>query len=160
MHLLLTADTHGPRHRLPDWLLAAAGEADLILHAGDVCDRATLGAFAALHPVYAVRGNRDLDLNLPERLSLGLEGVSIGLVHGHLGPGGETPERAYRSFAPAPDVVVFGHSHRFLLERRGSGWLVNPGSPTKPYDGQASALLLEVSAGALTWRRLPQDREE
>ncbi len=154
MRILVTADTHGPRHLLPLWLLEAATAADFVLHAGDVCDRDTLGQLAALAPVYAVQGNRDLGLSLPERLTVGAAGISIGLVHGHLGPGGDTPERAWRSFQPQPDVVVFGHSHRHLLERRGACWLANPGSPTSPKDGRPSALVLEASDGRIAWRRI------
>ncbi len=152
MRILVTADTHGPRHRLPPWLLDAASAADLVLHAGDVCDLATLETLAVRAPVYAVRGNRDLDLPLAESIVLWVEGVSVGIVHGHLGPGADTPERAWRSFQPQPDVVAFGHSHRRLLERRGAGWLVNPGSATRPKDGMAAALVLTVHDGRIAWQ--------
>lgn len=154
MILLITADTHGPRHRVPDWLLHAAGLADIVVHAGDVCDLATLQDLAALRPTYAVRGNRDEALELPERLVVDCEGISLGVVHGHLGRGDDTPVRALATFAPQPDVVVFGHTHRFLLEQRQGTWLVNPGSPTAPKDGAAGALLLEVRAGSVSWRRV------
>lgn len=154
MQILVTADTHGPRHRLPAWLLAAAQAADLILHAGDVCDLGTLRQLGGLVPTYAVRGNRDLDLVLPERLMLSFGGISIGIVHGHLGPAGDTAERAWRTFSSAPQVIIFGHSHRYLVEARGGHWLANPGSPTSPHDGMASALLLDVSGGAIAWRRI------
>lgn len=157
MRILVTADTHGPRHRLPAWLVAAARAADLVLHAGDVCDRETLQGLAKAAPTYAVRGNRDLRLALPERLLLGCEGISIGIVHGHMGPGGDTTERARRSFLPSPDVIVFGHSHRYLLEQRGQLWLANPGSPTRPRDGGPSAILLDVSSAAVAWRRIGPD---
>ena len=157
MRVLLTADTHGPRHRLPSWLLEAAGGADFVVHAGDVCDLGTLQALAGVAPVYAVQGNRDLGLHLPERLALNLAGIAIGVVHGHQGPGGETPERAWQTFLPRPDVIVFGHSHRHLLERRGSTWLLNPGSPTSPKDGRPSAMILESAERRLTWWRVGPD---
>jgi putative phosphoesterase len=152
--VLITADTHGPRHRTPDWLLRAAGLADIVVHAGDVCDLGTLQDFATLRPTYAVRGNRDDELQLPERLVLDCDGISLGVVHGHAGRGDDTSVRALATFAVRPDVVAFGHSHRYLLERRQGVWLVNPGSPTAPKDGSAGALLLEVRAGAVSWRRV------
>ncbi len=153
MRVLLTADTHGPKHLVPTWLLGAVATADLVLHAGDVCDQGTLRALGT-KPVYAVRGNRDEGLVLPERLLISCGGVQIGVVHGHLGPGGDTEERALRSFAPRPDVIVFGHSHRHFLERREGVWLANPGSPTRPKDAIAAALLLDILDGALTWRKI------
>mgnify|MGYP001175503110 CR=1 FL=1 len=30
------------------------------------------------------------------------------------------------------DWVVYGHSHRPMIEERDGLWMVNPGSPTKP----------------------------
>jgi len=154
MRVLVTADTHGPHHPLPDFLLAAAGEADLILHAGDACDRPTLLRLGARAPLYAVRGNRDLDLELPERLLLTVGGVRIGLVHGSEGPGRHTPERAWRSFDPRPEIIVYGHDHTQRTELREGTWLVNPGSPVKPYDGRRSALWLEIQGGDVTWRSI------
>ena len=160
MRFLVTADTHGPRHRLPPWLMRAAQAADLVLHAGDLSDGETLRAFARAAPTCAVQGNRDEGLSLPGRLLLDCAGMRIGLVHGHLGPGGTTPERARRSFEPSLDVIVFGHSHRFHLERSGGLWLANPGSPTRPRDGGPSALLLDASPSGVAWRRIGPDGEK
>ncbi len=146
--ILVTADTHAPRRRLPDWLVGLAARADLILHAGDVCDRATLEILTGLAPVCAVRGNNDIDLVLPDRLLLTIEGVRLGLVHGDQGAGQTTPERALRSFPETPEIVVFGHSHERLEAARGDVTLLNPGSPTKPRGGPASAAWLLVSSDA------------
>ena len=63
-----------------------------------------------------------------------VDGVRIGLTHGHLGIERSTPERALFTFGPLPgdvvDVVAFGHSHVPVVERRSGVLLVNPGSPT------------------------------
>lgn len=144
---LVLADTHAPRRRLPDWVVRLAARADIILHAGDVCDAATLQTLGALAPLYAVQGNNDFDVPLPQRLLLTLEGVRVGVVHGHEGPGETTPQRALRSFPEDPDVVVFGHSHERLLEDLQGRMLLNPGSPTKPRGGPVSAAWLTLSAG-------------
>lgn len=148
MRVLVTADTHAPNRKLPDWLVRLAGRADLVLHAGDFCDFSTYGTFAALAPLYAVRGNNDLDLHLPERLLLRLAGVSVGIVHGDLGPGRSTAERALFAFPERPQVVVFGHSHAQLLQRVEGVLLLNPGSPTKPREGSPSAAWLRLGDGA------------
>ncbi len=155
--ILVTADTHAPRRRLPDWVVRCAARADLILHAGDVCDAATLQTLAALAPVYAVRGNNDIDITLPERVLLTVEGVRIGVVHGDEGPGRSTPERALRAFPDPPEVVVFGHSHERLCEHAGGVLLLNPGSPTKPRGGGASAAWLHVRGGEADCEFLSED---
>ncbi|MDA8346218.1 MAG: metallophosphoesterase family protein [Thermaerobacter sp.] len=145
--VLVTADTHAPRRRLPDWLVRLAARADLIVHAGDVCDAATLQTLGALAPLYAVRGNNDFDLPLPSRLLLTLEGVRLGIVHGDTGPGQTTAERAWRSFPERPEIVVFGHSHGRLWESHDGVTLLNPGSPTKPRGDAPSACWLTLSRG-------------
>jgi putative phosphoesterase len=133
---LVTADTHWPRHgrALPGWLLAAAADADAIVHAGDLTDPALLEVLGKRAPTWAVAGNGDPagDLRLPERRALRMGDLRIGVTHGHLGrAGASTPDRALAAFAAGEvDLVVFGHSHQPLFRRAGAMWLLNPGSPT------------------------------
>src|SRR5690606_8319824 len=64
---------------------------------------------------------------------LQIDGLRLGLTHGHLGPGRTTPERARRAFAdadPPVDAICFGHSHQPMVSREGPLWMLNPGSPT------------------------------
>ena len=135
---VLVGDTHLPRfgRTLPDRLVEGLRSADLILHVGDITDAFVLDLLAEHAPVHAVAGNND-GQELVDRLGLArvveVEGVRIGMTHGHLGPGRATPERATRAFAttePRVDAIAFGHSHQPMIERVGSVWLLNPGSPT------------------------------
>lgn len=116
MRVGLLSDTHGLVR--PEALAELAG-ASLILHAGDVGSARVLRALEPLAEVVAVRGNVDRDgevAQLPERRLLTLAGWRILLVHRRQDVG-ETQA----------DVVVFGHSHKPLVERDGPLW-VNPGS--------------------------------
>lgn len=134
--ILVLSDTHVPRKArdLPPAVWAAARQADLILHAGDLVTLALRDRLAQLAPVLAVQGNVDDDeaqRQLPQRVWLRRGGVRIGMTHGHRGRASTTPGRALEAWSPAEvDVVIFGHSHRPLIERRGRLLLVNPGSPT------------------------------
>jgi len=128
------SDTHMP-HRaraLPEALWRAFEGVDMILHAGDLNTLDMLDPLRALAPVHAVIGNTDpwdtADM-LPRAVRLELDGVIVGLTHGHDGHGRTTVERAVSHF-PDAGVVVFGHSHVPLIEQRGAVLLVNPGSPT------------------------------
>ena len=83
------ADTHIP-DRVPDLdpkVLQTFREAGVaaILHAGDVSVPRVLEELEQVAPVYAVRGNRDIFYlrHLPMQVQLNIDGVSIGMAHGH-----------------------------------------------------------------------------
>ena len=131
---LILSDTHFPARgrELPAALLERAAAADLLIHAGDLCDRPALELLRRIGPpLHVVLGNNDRELagELPERLTLELAGHRIGVVH----DGGPRPgrlERLRRAF-PDHEAVVFGHSHLPLHERADDGFQIfNPGSPT------------------------------
>lgn len=133
----VVTDTHIPtRGRfLPPVLFHLLAGSDLILHAGDIVVENVLEELSHIAPVEAVAGNMD-PLSLQEKLGrcklIQTGAVSIGLVHGD-GAKGLTPYRAFETFARhRPEMVVFGHSHLPLLERREGVILFNPGSPVDP----------------------------
>ncbi|HEY3334395.1 MAG TPA: metallophosphoesterase [Candidatus Limnocylindrales bacterium] len=160
MRVALVSDTHLPRFGqvLPRALVegfAAAG-ISRIVHAGDWTDPLAVTLLEALAPVDGVAGNNDgqaLHERFGTRRIFALDGVRIGLTHGHLGPGQTTPGRARRAFeGEALDAIVFGHSHIPLVERLpGGAWLVNPGSPTdRRRQATYSWALLRIADGAIT----------
>ncbi len=132
MRVVVLSDTHvrrGGRKVLPATALAQLGRADVVLHAGDVLEQWFLDELAELAPVYAVLGNNDAGLDLPERLEVELAGVHVGMVHDS---GARTGREARLSrWFPGCGLVVFGHSHVPLDTRGLHGQrLLNPGSPT------------------------------
>ena len=136
LRVLVVSDTHVPTiaQRLPEKILEEARSCDLIIHAGDVVSEATLDLLASLKRVEAVRGNMDfpeLASKLPVSRVLQVGGFRVGVAHGHIGKGRDTPERAASLFAAGSvDCVIFGHSHVRMNERREGVLLLNPGSPT------------------------------
>jgi putative phosphoesterase len=132
--LALIGDTHMPKgaRRLPERCLELLASADLIVHTGDFSERAILEQLQGLGRVVAVHGNVDSDelrRELPERITVDLGGVALGLVHDS-GPSRDRIGRLRREF-PEADAVVFGHSHMPLHERDGTFQIFNPGSPTE-----------------------------
>ena len=119
----IIADTHGLMR--PDALEALEGVA-LILHAGDVGRASVLDALRGIAPVHAVSGNIDgPEAGLRPRVAFELEGVRIHLSHGHeLG----SPTPAALAARYDADVIVYGHTHRPLIEQIGSTLVVNPGA--------------------------------
>ncbi|MCW3041790.1 MAG: metallophosphoesterase family protein [Solirubrobacterales bacterium] len=136
MRLAIISDTHMPRggRRLPDACLAQIRASDLLLHAGDLVDLATLEGLRALGPpVEAVAGNVDgpaVRAVLPADRVLELDGCRLAMIH-DAGPREGRAARMRRRF-PDADAVVFGHSHLPLHEQAPDGFqLFNPGSPTE-----------------------------
>lgn len=133
--VLVLSDTHlgAPTlDRMPAEVWAMAEAADLVVHAGDVVQRAVLDALAERAPTHAVLGNNDRELigELPDVLEVDVAGTRIGIIH----DSGPTNGRAARMARRFPDarVVVFGHSHDPVAEETEHGQLlVNPGSPTQ-----------------------------
>jgi len=120
----LISDTHGQfRNEVRDALRGVS----LILHAGDVGGSQILRELRDIAPVQAVYGNVDdrHDPALANRVELTVHGVSIHLSHGHE-LGSPTPEGMLEAY-PA-DIVVFGHTHRAVIERANGRLAVNPGA--------------------------------
>ncbi len=163
------ADTHVPdrARRVPLWALDVFRQAGVraILHAGDLSHPRVLDTLAAIAPVIAVRGNRDIWLlrDLPKARLLTFGSVSVYLTHGHGSPGRYLRDKVYHLVAGNPyrrleqrmaaldvpaEVVVFGHTHHAVNRRVGGRLLFNPGSTCRPLQrGQPPSVGLLWIAG-------------
>ena len=136
VRLLLLSDTHLPRRAkdLPAPVWAAVDAADVVVHAGDWCDEATVLALRERsRRLVGVAGNNDgppVRRHLAEFAQFEAGGVRFGVVHETGGaPGRE--RRCDALYAQRCDVLVFGHSHVPWDSTTPSGIrLLNPGSPT------------------------------
>ena len=132
---VLLSDTHLPKRAkdLPASLWADIDAADLVVHAGDWVDLATLDAVSARSRRFeGVRGNNDgpeFDDRLPLVARFAVEDLRFALVHETGASTGR--ERRMAESYPDVDVLVFGHSHIPWDTVAPSGLrLLNPGSPT------------------------------
>jgi putative phosphoesterase len=131
MRIAVLADTHIPNRAktLPKAAWDLVKEADTIIHAGDVVNREFLRELQSIAPLYAVRGNNDLQLtDLPETLEIELSDVSVAIIHDSGDKKGRS-QRMRKRF-PHAEIVVFGHSHIPINEQESGLLLFNPGSPT------------------------------
>lgn len=131
MKVAVISDTHVPKRAkdLPMKALGLLEDVDAIIHAGDIMTQSFLDRLKSVAPVFAVLGNNDLVLSLPEQLNLQWEGVSIGVIH----DSGDKKGRGkrMRRLFPDADIVIFGHSHVPMNEDEDGLRLFNPGSPTE-----------------------------
>ncbi|WP_330461328.1 metallophosphoesterase [Streptomyces sp. NBC_00820] len=165
MRLLLLSDTHLPKRakRLPDPLLAELPRADVVFHAGDWVDTATLDLLQSrsrrLIGVYGNNDGPELRARLPEVAYAELDGLRFGVVH-ETGPAQGREARCAARF-PDLDVLVFGHSHiPWDTVAPGGLRLLNPGSPTdrrrRPYCTYLTATLADGALTEVALKCLPQ----
>jgi len=163
IHLLVMSDTHLPvRARdLPAQLWDEVDRADLVVHAGDWVDVATLDRLESRsRALLACWGNNDgpqLRARLPEVARATVEGVRVAVVHetGSKERRGERMRAAY----PDTDVLVFGHSHIPWDTTTATGLrLLNPGSPTdrrrQPFCTYMTATVDDGALSDVTLHRL------
>lgn len=135
MRIAILSDTHFPGRgtTLPEACLDVLERCDLVIHAGDLANLATLTLLRSLgKPLVAVHGNADDDevrRTLPASAEVELPGLTLAVVHNG-GPESGRLDRMRKRF-PGAGGVVFGHSHIPLHQTAPDGFFIlNPGSAT------------------------------
>mgnify|MGYP001545887027 FL=1 len=121
MKIGVVSDTHGLLR--PEVAPALAG-VEQILHLGDVGKASILDELARIAPVHAVRGNIDTDgpcTSLPPTDVLLYEGHYLYLLH-------NIKELSLDPVAAKFSAVLYGHTHRPLIENIRGVLYFNPGS--------------------------------
>lgn len=147
MRLGVISDTHG---QLRPEVFEVFAEVDHILHGGDLGKWQIMIELMALAPVTAVHGNTDgpdIRSRLPQVASVQLDGFDIVVTHGDQF-GSPAPAALHDAF-PAAEIIVFGHTHKPLLELVDrTVTVVNPGSAgPRRFDLPVSVAILELEPG-------------
>lgn len=148
----LVSDSHG-RFEALERMLEYAPDVAAWIHCGDYYRDGDDLAVATGVPVYAVMGNNDYysDENGPECRCVTIGGVRIVAIHGHQWYGSERLTKlAALGKTNDASLVVFGHTHRRLVQTVAGITVVNPGSIALPRDGRHGTYgVARISAGAL-----------
>ncbi len=155
MRIGLISDTHIPEvaKATPPQVMEVFSGVDLILHAGDIFVVSVLDELQSIAPVLAARGDDDYgirDERVQEIQTLTIEGLTLYMIHSSQYWARDLIERPERhNLEKAPDIVVFGHTHRDMVQTIRGSLLVNPGSATFPYYQQrlGTVALLDINAG-------------
>lgn len=146
MILGIIADTHNVLDPRLEKRLAGV---DLILHAGDVCRPTLIAELEAIAPVTVVLGNNDDHLGWRETELIERGGYRILMQH-IVAPDHLSTTLRSRLRDRAPDLVVFGHTHRPYLQRHDNILFLNPGSAgAARYGLPRSLALLHLTPGGL-----------
>lgn len=158
--VLLLADTHGLVH---PGILALAREVSVVVHAGDIGHPDVLARLAAEgRTLVAVRGNNDTAVRWPadrHAVLAGLErdadielpGGRLAVEHGDRVNPVKQRHTMLRARHVGARLVVYGHSHRQVVDDGQSPWVVNPGAAGRSRTFGGSACMV-LSAGVHSWR--------
>jgi putative phosphoesterase len=103
---------------------AFASGCDYIIHGGDIGSAEIFDELAAMAPLIAVRGNNDRQVwaaHLPETEMIRVGGAFVYVIH-------DLSQLDIEPHAAGVQVIVSGHSHQPLVEKRDGILYVNPGS--------------------------------
>ncbi len=143
MKVLVVSDSHGK----VDNLIRAVEltQPDYVLHLGD-CQRdlEKLRQTFPMLPVEGVPGNCDYgSCDQPERL-IELVGVRILMLHGHTrGVKSDVMRAVWAARECGAQVLLFGHTHRPMVDNDGALLVLNPGAAGDPLRPTCGLLTIE-----------------
>lgn len=132
MKVLIVSDTHRHNENLFE-VIKRVGPIDLLIHLGDAEGSEELIEAQAGCRVEMIAGNNDFFSNLDREKEIKIGKYNVLLTHGHfyyvsVGTENIKKEAVGRQF----DIVMFGHTHRPLLEIGEDVTVLNPGSLSFP----------------------------
>ncbi len=131
MKVLIVSDTH---RKNDNYFIALEREKpDMVVHCGDAEGSEYVLTEAAGCPVYIVPGNNDFFSTLPRELDLEIGPYKVWVTHGHnyyVSMGNEHIRQ--EALVRGADIVLYGHTHRPVVDRTGKVIAVNPGSLSYP----------------------------
>lgn len=132
MKILIVSDTH---RRNENYLTIVEREkpVDMVIHCGDAEGSEYIIYEAAECPVEIVLGNNDFFSELEREREFEVGKYKVWLTHGHnyyVSMGNETIKEEARS--RGIDIVIYGHTHRPVVDVEEDVIAINPGSLTYP----------------------------
>ena len=147
MKVLIVSDTHRKNDNY--FKVVELHKPDLVIHCGDAEGSEYVLTEAVDCPVQIVLGNNDFFSYLPRELDLKIESLKVWVTHGHnyyvsMGNQILKQEAAVRG----ADIVLYGHTHRPVVDQSGGVIAVNPGSLSYPrQDGRRPSYVIMEAEG-------------
>lgn len=132
MRILIVSDTHRKNDIFLS-LIERMKPIDMLIHCGDSEMEAEYFREKAECPVEIVSGNNDFFSDLPREKEFYIGEYKVWLTHGHnyyVSMGNEIlkEEAASRDV----NIVMYGHTHRPVIDTKGAVTAINPGSLSYP----------------------------
>ena len=141
MKIAILSDTHG---LLRPEVVELLKTVDVILHGGDINKQSIVDQLRQYAPLYVVRGNNDKEWaeSIPHDLTVTLEGLTFFMVHNKK----EVPKDLL-----GVNVVVFGHSHKYVQQEQDGVLWLNPGScGPRRFHQEITMMVVEAADGRIT----------
>ena len=132
MKVLIVSDTHR-RNENYIKVLEKVAPVDMVVHCGDIEGSEYLIAESAGCPVQMVTGNNDFFSDLPREKEFQVGKYKVWLTHGHnycVSMDNETIKKEAR--IRGIDIVMYGHTHKPVVDIDEDVIAVNPGSLAYP----------------------------
>lgn len=132
MRILIVSDTHRS-NALYLQLVKKHAPLDMVIHCGDVEGSEYTIESAVQCPVHIVAGNNDFFSGLKQEDEFMIGKYKVMLTHGHhyyISMGNELLKDEAKS--RGADIVMYGHTHRPVIEQGDGIVAINPGSLTYP----------------------------
>lgn len=145
------SDTHG---KLREEVMKHLKGCDMILHGGDINKQTILDQLSEIAPLLVVRGNNDKDWaeHLPMNLTIQIEDVSVYMVHNKA----HIPKNLEDI-----DLIVFGHSHKYLEKEEDGMVYLNPGScGPRRFDQEITMAMLTIDGKEISIEKILIPHEE
>ncbi len=129
------SDSHGS---INPQIIDLMNECDIVIHAGDIIDDFNLEKIKPKEKLIAVRGNNDAHLKqFTDCEYLEIYNKKIVIEHGHRHGWEKPSHESLRKEHADADIVIYGHTHKQVIEKDQTPWIINPGAsgPIRNYDG-------------------------
>lgn len=131
MKVLIVSDTHRKNDNY--FQVVKQQKPDMVIHCGDAEGSEYALTETAGCPVYIVLGNNDFFSQLPREIELEIGPYKVWVTHGHNYYVYMSNEHIKReALARGMDIVMYGHTHKPVVDRSGDVIAVNPGSLSYP----------------------------
>lgn len=146
MKILIVSDTHRKNENYMR-VLQKVGRVDLVIHLGDIEGSEYTIQEAAGCPVEMVAGNNDFFSSLPSEKTLQIGKYCVMITHGHhyyINMGNEMLKK--EAIVQGADIVMYGHTHKPVIEVSDAITAINPGSLSYPRqeNRKPSYIIMEV----------------
>ena len=146
MKVLIVSDTHRRNDNFFT-VLEKVGPIDMLIHCGDAEGSEYAISEAAGCPTEIVLGNNDFFSSLPRESEFTIGKYKVWLVHGHNYYVYMSNEHLKQeAICKGVDIVMYGHTHKPVIDIDDSVIAINPGSLTYPRqeNKRPSYILMEI----------------